>query len=200
MAKVTKKSTEQAPEQGSSAPPKVAGNPVGRVLALVLTGVFAVMVVWTYARASNDGMDQHWTSQMALIAPDFEELSFDKAKQVPDFTLTDRYGNKVRLSQFADVDLLLVNIWSSGCRVCLEEVPSLTELDRRIGKLGKAALITIAVDEKWSDVAHHFPQGTDLRVLFDPEDEVARGIFGTKAYPETFVLDRKRRIRAMASC
>jgi peroxiredoxin len=166
------------------------------IVALGATLVIGALTLWSYAAAVSDGMGWHHRSQLALIAPDYEARSTGEAKQVPDFELADRYGNRVRLSRFAEADLLVINIWSSGCPTCLEEVPALTEMDRQIGKLGKAALITIAVEEKWEDVAHYFPRGTDLRILFDPDDEVARGIFGTEKYPETFVLDRRRRIRA----
>ena len=58
------------------------------------------------------------------------------------------------------------------------------------------ALLTIAVQERWEDVAHYFPRGTDLRILFDGKNEIAGGLFGTERYPETFVLDRRRRVLA----
>jgi hypothetical protein len=69
-------------------------------------------------------------------------------------------------------------------------------MDRRLGELGRIALITITIDDEWKDVASYFPQGTDLRVLFDPENKVVKGIFGTTKFPETFILDKERRIRA----
>ena len=71
----------------------------------------------------------------------------------------------------------------------------MAEMDRRIGNTTKLALLTITADESWSDTAHLFPRGTRLRILFDPEQKVTEGIFGTVRYPETFVLDRQRRIR-----
>ena len=164
--------------------------------AMLIAGLVAIFVFWNYTRSVKDGMEWYRASELRLIAPDFEAGKIADARQVPDFTLTDRFGNKVRLSQFESIDVLLVNIWSSGCPVCRDEVPELTEMDRRLASIGKVALLTIAIDEKWEDVAEFFPRGTDLRVLFDPENEVGEGIFGTKKYPETFVLDRKRRIRA----
>jgi len=69
-------------------------------------------------------------------------------------------------------------------------------MDRQLASLGNIALLTIDVDEGWDDVAHYFPGGTDLRVLFDPEGKVSEGIFGTTLFPETFILDKSRRIRA----
>lgn len=168
----------------------------GRVVALAATGAVALALFWIYAGAVSDGMARYFRGEWERISPDFTAQDPRRAETVPDFTLADRFGNPVSLSQFDSIDLLLINIWSSGCRVCLEEAPELAALDRELASLGKVALITIAIDESWADVAHHFPRGTNLRVLFDPDDEVGRGVFGTKAYPETFVLDSERRIRA----
>jgi len=168
----------------------------GKMLALCIAGVVAVLLFWSYSGAVAEGMDWHRKSEMKVIAPDFVAADMADARRVPDFTALDRFGNKVKLSQFSSVDLLIVNIWSEGCPVCREEVPELTEMDRRIGDLGSAALITIAVAEKWEDVANYFPKGTDLRVLFDPDNKIGKGIFGTVKYPETFILDKQRRIRA----
>jgi thiol-disulfide isomerase/thioredoxin len=168
----------------------------GKMLALCIAGVVAVLLFWSYSRAVAEGMDWHRKSEMKMIAPDFVASDMANATRVPDFLVWDRFGNKVKLSQFSSVDLLIVNIWSEGCPVCREEVPELTEMDRRIGDLGNAALITIAIADKWEDVAGYFPKGTDLRVLFDPDDKIGKGIFGTVKYPETFILDSQRRIRA----
>jgi peroxiredoxin len=181
-------------KSGSKAP-RTHGSERG-IAVSAFVGALGLLAFAGYAFAVSDGLSRHALAEWQIIAPDFEAVDPAGAKVVPDFTLPDRWGNPVSLRQFAQVDLLLVNIWSSGCRVCIEEAPSLADLDRRIGDLGRAALITIAIDEGWKDVAHHFPQGTDLRVLFDPDDKVGKGIFGTKAYPETFVLDRRRRIVA----
>lgn len=175
---------------------KRASGRLRRLLPLAVGVTVGALLLWTYAQAVAEGMTLYARARARLVSPDFVAPDPAEAREIPDFTLKDRFGNAVSLAQFSSVDLLLVNIWASSCRVCLEEAPALAELDRRIGELGSAALITIAIDEKWADVAHHFPRGTDLRVLFDPEDRVGRGVFGTEAYPETFVLDAERRIRA----
>ncbi|MFO8070623.1 MAG: TlpA disulfide reductase family protein [Polyangia bacterium] len=175
---------------------KRASGRMRRLLPPAVGVAVGALLLWTYAEAVAEGMTVYRRARSQLVAPDFVASDPAEARKVPDFTLKDRYGNQVSLSHFSSVDLLLVNIWASSCRVCLEETPALAELDRRIGELGSAALITIAVEEKWADVAHYFPRGTDLRVLFDPENEVGLGVFGTEAYPETFVLDARRRMRA----
>jgi peroxiredoxin len=167
-----------------------------QLVALAATALLGTALFWIYARAVHDGVEWKRASDLAVVAPDFEEADPDRAKQVGDFALADRHGNVVRLSQFAQADVVLINIWSSNCPACDEEIPALSEMDRRLLTVGRIVLITITVDQGWSDVARYFPQGTDLRVLFDPDQKVTKGIFGTTRYPETFLLDKERRIRA----
>jgi peroxiredoxin len=171
-------------------------NTTGKVFAIVLTIVCGALIFRSFTEAAWEGMLWKQTSDMAQVAPNFEERDLGKAKKVPDFTLKDRFGNLVKLSQFDTADLLLVNLWSSGCPACKQEIPSLQEMDRKLLELGRVALITITIDDEWKDVASYFPQGTDLRVLFDPENKVVKGIFGTTKFPETFIIDKERRVRA----
>ncbi|MCP4680042.1 MAG: TlpA family protein disulfide reductase [Deltaproteobacteria bacterium] len=175
---------------------KKEGASGARVAAIVVSMSASLFICWNFAEAVADGLTWKRTSDWALIAPNLEAPDAKSAKIVPDFTLKDRFGNEVRLSQFAPADLLIVNLWSSGCPPCAREIPSLAELDRRLPTLGKVALVTITIDEKWEDVTSMFPHGTDLRVLFDPEKKVVEGIFETTKFPETFILDNQRRIRA----
>ena len=167
-----------------------------RAIAILATLGLATLLFWDFANALTDGLAWKRQSDLQMVSPSFEERDLTVAKQVPDFHLTDRFGRPVSFGQFASADMLLVNLWSSNCEACEREIPSLAELDRRLGGIGKVALLTITIDEKWSDVEGYFPFGTDLRVLFDPENKVDKEIFGTTKFPETFILDKSRRIRA----
>lgn len=175
---------------------KVGSVRINTLVAGVVLTLLCAWVVFSFFNAARDGLAWKKTSELRMISPDFEARDTASTKKVPDFTLYDRYGNKVSLHQFASVDVLLVNLWFSGCPACKTEIPSLAELDKRLSSLGRVALITITTDETWEEVAHFFPGGTDLRVLFDPEKKVVEGIFNTTKFPETFVLDKQRRIRA----
>jgi len=133
--------------------------------------------------------------QLAVIAPDYVS-DVNTAKQINDFKLKDINGRIIWLSQFSSVDILIINIWSAGCPVCRTEIPSITELDKRLAHNSRIALVTIAVADSFDDVAAYFPKGTNLRILFDAKNRVGEGIFKTTKYPETFILDKQRRIRA----
>ena len=171
-------------------------NRVGvKIGAVLFTLVVASVFSYSYARALKDSNQWRLTSEKAVVSPTFEETDLSKAKVVPDFALKDRRGKTVRFSEFAQADIVLVNIWTTGCPTCQSELPSLTEMDKRLASLGKVLLITVTTNETWEEVKHLFPSGTNLRVLFDPEEKVTKEIFGSTRYPETFILDKKRRIR-----
>jgi thiol-disulfide isomerase/thioredoxin len=167
-----------------------------RAIVIATTALLGAAAFFLFGSGVRDGLSWRRGLELRAISPDFVEADPSRARAIPEFTLPDRFGRKVALSQFASVELLIVNIWSSTCPVCREEVPELTEMDRRLSGLGRVALVTIAVEKNWNDVAHYFPRGTDLRILFDADDAVAGGIFRTERYPETFVLDAERRVLA----
>jgi peroxiredoxin len=162
--------------------------------AVIIT--LSAALCFGFARSVNDAMGWRRTMKDSVINPTYLETNPARMKTVPDFTVKDPNGKPVRLSDFASIDTLIVNVWSTSCPVCEDELPSLEEMDRRIGNTTKVALVTITIDEKWDDVAHLFPHGTNLRILFDPKQKVTKEIFSTTKYPETFILDKQRRIRA----
>jgi thiol-disulfide isomerase/thioredoxin len=163
------------------------------ILAIVVSA-FGIFVIY-YLSGIHEGLSHFQAAEFQIVAPDFE-ANDNTARKVSDFTLEDSLAQKVKLSQFDSIDVLVVNIWSAGCPVCRQEIPSLTELDRRLAGMDDVALITIAVAENFEEVASYFPRGTNLRILFDKDNKIAGDVFGTEKYPETFILDRQRRIRA----
>lgn len=181
---------------GKSKPKSKENKSVYPVLAWGLIILVASGTAFGFSRALSDSMK--WREQMkhSIVNPTFLENNISDCKPVPDFVLEDRNKTRSKLSDFASVEHLLINIWSTGCPVCEEELPSITEMDRRIGSSAKIAMLTITTDADWGEVAHLFPRGTALRIFFDPEQKITKDIFGTTKFPETFVLDKKRCIRA----
>ena len=54
---------------------------------------------------------------------------------------------------------------------------------------GDLEVVAISTDAGWSDVRSLFKPDSKLKVLFDPDKSVVRGKFGTRLYPETWVID-----------
>ena len=179
----------------NSSPPATP-RPSRAAIASVVVILAASGLAFGFSRALTDSLAWKRQIEDSVVNPTFLETAPGAEDPISAFTLPDRNGKPVQLSDFDGVDVLVVNIWSTGCPACEKELPSLAEMDRRIGRSKQLQLLTITTDASWEDTAHLFPRGTDLRILFDPEQKVTRGIFGTVRYPETFVLDKNRRIRA----
>ena len=169
---------------------------IHQLIATGMTLLVTTLLSYGFARAISDSRSYRAAGELAVVNPTMVSKITRDSAPVQDFSLKDRYGKVVRLSDFSSVDLLVINIWTTSCPACEAELPSLEEMDRRLHTIGKVALITITTNESFDEAAHLFPRGTDLRILFDPEEKVTQGVFGTSRFPETFVLDRKRRIRA----
>jgi thiol-disulfide isomerase/thioredoxin len=64
----------------------------------------------------------------------------DKA---PDFVAKDLAGKEYKLSSFAGKQVVLLNFWGLRCGACLEEMPYLEEIQKKLGPKG---LVTLGVD------------------------------------------------------
>jgi thiol-disulfide isomerase/thioredoxin len=136
-----------------------------------------------------------WTASMVrdtacgILSPD--PLSPSLRGPTPDFDLVDKSGQHWSLAKLRGQPVL-VSFWATWCPPCVEEMPSLEALARRLE--GKATVLAISVDEDWATVDKFFPKGTALTVLLDPSREVPAR-FGTSKFPETFLVDRGGRVR-----
>ncbi len=113
---------------------------------------------------------------------------------VPDFELRDQDGQTFRMSDMRG-RVVVLNFWTVTCGPCIEEMPSLVDLSRIVAERDDVELVTISTDRTWDDVRTVIPEGTPLRVLLDPDRAVVRGRFGSRLYPETWIVDRRGVIR-----
>ena len=164
-------------------------------LAQVAFIAVAAVTVYGFVRAAQN--DQRYSACTAFcqMRPDYAARN----RVAPDFELPDLDGKMVRLSQFRGKTVFL-NFWTKTCRPCLEEMPSLLELGKVVQKRSDMVLIAISTDENASDVRDTLKvvlnEEPSFRVLIDPEAAVVREKFGTRLFPETWIIDGKGVIRA----
>jgi cytochrome c biogenesis protein CcmG/thiol:disulfide interchange protein DsbE len=105
----------------------------------------------------------------------------------PDFTVKDS-DRTVTLSQFKG-QVLVLNFWATYCAPCVEEIPSLVQMQRRMQPKGVTVLaVSIDVDE---NSYHRFlrDHGVSLLSVRDP-DQKSNSSYGTVKIPETYIIDR----------
>jgi cytochrome c biogenesis protein CcmG, thiol:disulfide interchange protein DsbE len=110
----------------------------------------------------------------------------------PDFSVEDS-DHKVSLSDFRG-KIVVLNFWATFCPPCVDEMPSLVQMDQRLKDKGIAVLgVSIDVD---ADAYHRFLK--EYKVGFvtvrDPEQKSAT-LYGTHGWPETYIIDRNGIVR-----
>ncbi len=121
-------------------------------------------------------------------------------KAAPDFTIQDA-DRSVTLSQLRG-KIVVLNFWATWCPPCVEEMPSLVQMQKQM--LGKGVVVlAVSVDDDADDY-HRFlkDHGIDLLTVRDPGNKSDLGVtavvasrYGTFKFPETYIIDREGTIR-----
>ena len=106
----------------------------------------------------------------------------------PDITVQDSQ-TKVTLSQYRG-QVVVLNFWATWCPPCVEEIPSLVEMQRRMKAKGVTVIaVSVDVDE---NAYKQFVKDHNVNLLTvrDPTQK-SNDLYGTFKFPETYVIDRK---------
>lgn len=109
----------------------------------------------------------------------------------PDFTVTDA-DHTLSLHDYRG-KIVVLNFWSAHCAPCIAEMPSLVQLQKRLGD--KITVVGVAVDTE-NDEYHAFlrKHGIDFLTVLDSAKN-SYNLYGATGYPETTIIDRNGMIR-----
>ena len=175
------------------------------IASLVAAGI-GLPLVSTFAGAIIEGETRrHEAPLRAMLGDDaYETIAaghssdqgyFGDDRTAPDFTLPGKDGKPWHLKDYRG-KVVVINFWTLTCQPCIEEMPSLDELAGILQKEKDVELVAVSGDSSFDAVAKFFPKGSKLKVLLDADRSVIRGKFGTRLYPETWIIDREGVIRA----
>lgn len=133
-----------------------------------------------------------------------EEEGTPKGNNVGEFSMQDIEGETYTQEMFADYDLTLVNIFTTWCSPCINEIPDLQKLreemkDQGVNVVG-IALDTIgssgSADEETVEVAKKLAEytGASYPFLIPDEGYLNGRLTGINAVPETFFVDKEGNI------
>jgi cytochrome c biogenesis protein CcmG/thiol:disulfide interchange protein DsbE len=110
----------------------------------------------------------------------------------PDFAVQDA-DRKVTLNEFHG-RVVVLNFWATWCAPCVEEMPSLVQLQQHFKDRGVTVLgVSVDVD---GDAYHKFLKDykIDFLTVRDP-DQKTSNLFGSFKWPETYIIDRNGILR-----
>jgi peroxiredoxin len=106
----------------------------------------------------------------------------------PEFTVQDS-DRTVDLNQFHG-QIVVLNFWATWCPPCVEEMPSLVQMQRRMKDKG-VTVVAVSIDVDENAYRQFLKQhGIDLLTVRDPAQKTP-ALYGTHGWPETFIIDRK---------
>jgi cytochrome c biogenesis protein CcmG/thiol:disulfide interchange protein DsbE len=110
--------------------------------------------------------------------------------RAPQFTVSD--GTRTINIDDLRGRVVVLNFWATSCVPCIEEVPSLVELQHRMPQL---AVIAVSSDED-EVIYRQFLAGShvDFLTVRDPSYRIPK-LYGTVKIPETYVIDKRGVLR-----
>jgi len=127
-----------------------------------------------------------------VIYESLQERIVNVGDAAPDFAVVADSGRKISRADFGG-RLLVLNFWATWCPPCIEEMPSLDELQRRLGPSG---LVVVGVSVDKSEKAYrNFLQRAKVsfQTARDPEAGISAE-YGTFKYPETYLIDTNGKV------
>ena len=107
----------------------------------------------------------------------------------PDFTIPDGQRS-VSLTQFRGKPVVL-NFWATWCPPCIQEMPSLVQLQKQLGD--KVTILAVSEDD--DDSAYkQFVKDHNVDLLTVRDIKHSNELYGTFKFPETFVIDKDGKI------
>ena len=153
---------------------------------LVLVAVLALVGLLAYGLASNE--------------PDSridEAVARGEREPAPALTLPKLEGGGEESLEDYRGHVVVLNYWASWCEPCRAESPLLQRFHERIAKRGATVLGVDVQDVSTDALAFTKEYGLTYPMLRDGDGDT-RDEFGIIGLPETFVIDRRGRIAAVA--
>jgi thiol-disulfide isomerase/thioredoxin len=88
--------------------------------------------------------------------------------------------------------VVLLNFWASWCAPCIEELPSLEELQR---ELPQVEVVAVSTDEDAVAYQRFLTEHSVSLLTVRDADQRSNAMYGTFRFPETYVIDKSGIIR-----
>ncbi|MGB5366641.1 MAG: TlpA disulfide reductase family protein [Polyangiales bacterium] len=114
--------------------------------------------------------------------------------RAPDFSLPTQGGGEWKMSEQRG-KVIVMNFWTVTCRPCIQEMPTIELLAEMTEDWGDVEVVAVSTDRSWAEVETIIPRTSRITSLLDVERKVVTDQFGTKLFPETWIIDANGLVR-----
>jgi len=148
-----------------------------------ILGYWGAAFLWGSRSNSSDTLDR-----LALISSWEQE-------GVPDFQIAD-----VTLKSRPE-PIKIVHFWASWCGPCVEEIPSLQELAKKLGN--QVLIIALSQDSTEQDMLgflkeHKINSSSNLQFVFDKKPRIS-SLYKVEKLPESYIVDQRLKLKKRIS-
>ncbi|MGH9512150.1 MAG: TlpA family protein disulfide reductase [Terriglobales bacterium] len=113
-------------------------------------------------------------------------------KPAPQFTVQDS-DRRVSLAEFKG-KIVVLNFWATWCPPCVDELPSLIQMQQRMKNRG-VIVLAISVDDDRSTYEQFLKDHNVNLLTVRDADQKSNNLYGTGKFPETYIIDRNGIVR-----
>lgn len=167
-----------------------------KIRAAVLAGVMSLMIFSGCSLRESSVSPEQPDAEQSASAPS----AGTSEKSVGEFATQDVNGNTYTKEMFKDYDLTLVNIYTTWCTPCVEEMPELDALYKQMKDKGVnvIGIVLDVLNEKGEIVQNDLERAQELvkraGVSYPtllPDSTYMNGrLIGIEGFPETFFVDK----------
>jgi len=133
---------------------------------------------------------------LGLIAFSLRDTSAKEGGPAPAFAIRTDEGREATPSAFGG-KVLVLNFWATWCAPCIQEIPSLSEFQKKFANEG-VVVLAVSIDrnpEKYKRFLDHIHASFDT--ARDPDADLSSR-YGTFQFPETYLIKNGRIVRKFA--
>jgi peroxiredoxin len=175
------------------------------IIATVIVAAIAFPLVFVFTGAVVDARARASEAPFRAVLGNarFEELMegqggvphyLGASLLAPDFALPEQSGGEWKLSDQRG-KVVVMNFWTVTCRPCIQEMPTIELLADITQDWSDVEVVAVSTDRTWAEVEAIIPQRSKIISLLDAEREVVTDAFGTKLFPETWIIDKNGLVR-----
>ncbi len=133
---------------------------------------------------------------IAVIVLSLRDTTPKEGGKAPYFSIVTDSGRRVTPESFGG-KVLVLNFWATWCAPCVEEIPSLNEMQNRFASSG-VVVVAVSIDKNPQKYRAFLDR---IHVSFDTARDPSSDLsarFGTFQYPETYIIKNGRIMRKFA--